>query len=347
MTQPTQIAIFGAGRWGTHLVRNFLEHPQAKLMAIVDPNPERLEALQQRYSLDADILLSADSTAVLENPEVEAVAIATPAVTHYSLIEKALKQGCHVLAEKPLTLDPQESLALCRLAEAQQRQLFVDHTYLFHPAVERGQALIHSGCLGALRYGYAARTHLGPVRQDVDALWDLAIHDIVIFNRWLGEEPIKVQATGHIWLQSEVSPLSPVGLSDLVWVKLTYKSGFQASIHLCWLNPDKQRRLCVVGEQGTLIFDELSAQAPLSIQYGQFEQQPIDDRQSRFTPINERREIIPLEAAEPLRQVCDRFLHSVATNTRSPISSGWVGAKLVNILAALTQSLAQGREIEI
>lgn len=341
-----QIAILGAGRWGTHLVRNFLEHPQAEVVAIVDPNPERLAALQQRHALDPGIF-STDWAAVLERPEVEAVAIATPAVTHYPLIETALKSGCHVLAEKPLTLDPQEARQLCQLAEQQQRHLLVDHTYLFHPAVARGREVVQSGDLGELRYGYAARTHLGPVRQDVDALWDLAIHDIVIFNHWLQAEPIRVEATGQVWLQQHPLPLNPQGLVDLVWVKLTYPSGFQAAIHLCWLNPDKQRRLCVAGSQGTLIFDELRAEAPLSIQYGQFDPQPLAEGQSRFVPMAERREVLTLEAGEPLRRVCDRFLHCITTQTAPSLSSGWVGAKLVNILAALTQSLNQGKPIDI
>ncbi len=111
------------------------------------------------------------------------------------LIKDALKQGYHVLAEKPLTLNPAECQELCQLAEQQHSILMVDHTYLFHPAVEQGQAVVQAGKLGDLRYGYATRTHLGPVRQDVDALWDLAIHDIAIFNNWLGQIPVKVQAT--------------------------------------------------------------------------------------------------------------------------------------------------------
>jgi predicted dehydrogenase len=169
-----------------------------------------------------------------------------------------------VLAEKPLTLKLSESQALCDLAQQQQRQLVIDHTYLFHPVVETGQQVIAKGKLGDLRYGYAARTHLEPVRPDVDALWDLAIHDIAIFNTWLGQTPIQVQATGTVWLQpdrefetdriQDLTPISNSGLSDIVMATLTYPNGFRAFLHLCWLNPDKQRRLGVVGSEGTLIF---------------------------------------------------------------------------------------------
>lgn len=328
------IAVFGAGRWGVHLVRNFLEHPNARLVAVVDPEGDRLNALAERFALN-DVQLSTDWAAVMQRQDVQGVAIATPATTHALLIQAALEQGRHVLSEKPLTLDPAESLKLCQLAEQHQRQLVIDHTYLFHPAVRQGRKTVQTGTLGELRYGYAARTHLGPVRQDVDALWDLAIHDIAIFNHWLNETPTQVQAQGTVWLQSQ-SPNTqffPQGLSDLVWLKLIYPSGFQASVHLCWFNPDKQRRLCIAGSQGTLIFDELSA-SPLTLQRGYLEQ--IDPY---FIPAGQSNEALQLEPAEPLRQVCDHFLTCIAQNRPSEISSGWVGAKLVQILSALTTSL--------
>jgi len=336
------IAVFGAGRWGVHLVRNFLQHPNARLVAVVDPEGDRLDALAKRFPLDLDnVKLSSDWAAVMRLQDVRGVAIATPATTHALLIQAALEQGHHVLSEKPLTLDPEESIQLCQLAEQYQRQLVVDHTYLFHPAVQQGKTTLQTGTLGELRYGYAARTHLGPVRQDVDALWDLAIHDIAIFNHWLNETPTQVQAQGTVWLQSQ-SPnaqLFPHGLSDLVWLKLIYPSGFQALIHLCWFNPDKQRRLCVAGSQGTLIFDEL-ATSPLTLQRGHLEQVA-----SYFVPAGQSSEALLLEPAEPLRQVCDHFLHCVAHNRPSEISSGWVGAKLVQILSALTASLNQDGQV--
>ncbi|MBC6477333.1 MAG: Gfo/Idh/MocA family oxidoreductase [Hormoscilla sp. GM7CHS1pb] len=333
MTNQTTIAVLGAGRWGNHLVRNFHQHPQARLLAVVDPNSERLAAVQERYNLDARVTLTSDWQSVL--PQVEAVAIATPASTHYSLIKAALEQNCHVLAEKPLTLDNNECRSLCHLADQLQLQLVVDHTYLFNPAVVRGKEVVSSGCLGELRYGYAARTNLGPVRQDVDAMWDLAIHDITIFNSWLGEIPVRVRAWGTTWLQA--------GLADVVWVILTYPSGFQATIHVSWSNPDKQRRLGVVGSQGSLIFDEMLTETPLRIEYGSFAQ-----KGDRFMPVDVRREVVQVEAAEPLGKVCDHFLACVHANRRSDISSGQVGAQLVAILRAIAESLnQQGQPIEI
>lgn len=336
---PVKLALFGVGRWGNHLLRNLIEHPQAQLIAIADPSAERMNTLARQYQLEQQqITATTDWQAALQLPEVEAVVIATPAATHYPMIRAALERGCHVMAEKPLTLNHAESLELCQLAEQQQRQLVIDHTYLFHPAVQQGKTSIQQGLIGDLRYGYAARTHLGPVRQDVDALWDLAIHDIAIFNHWLNAVPHQVQAWGMAWLQPAGFPAHQSGaqLSDLVWVKLIYPSGFQASIHLCWSNPDKQRRLSVVGSQGTLVFDELAA-APLTLLQGHLEPQ-----EGQFIPCQQQQQqALAIEPAEPLRAVCTHFLDCVQQNRASDISSGWLGANLIQILAALTQSLQQ------
>ncbi len=365
MTNQIKIAVVGVGRWGIHWLRNILEHPQTQLAAVVEPDQERLATVRKQYNLDENVLLTAHLQQLKEVDKLEAVIVATPATTHYKLISDALRWGYHVLAEKPLTLDPKECEELCQLAQASQRLLMVDHTYLFHPAVESGKNVISSGKLGDLRYGYATRTHLGPVRQDVDALWDLAIHDIAIFNYWLGQSPVQVQATGSVWLQTtstqientpvkdtqtinqNISAFSPLqssspknpnqGLSDLVWLKLIYPDNFQANIHLCWLNPDKQRRLGIVGSRGNLIFDEMSQYSPLSFLGGEFEV-----RENQFIPINQSREVIPIETAEPLRRVCDRFVHCIRHNTPVTVSSGWVGTELVKILTALTTSLHQG-----
>lgn len=361
-SDKTGIAILGAGRWGIHLVRNFLAHPQAQILAVVDHRPERLSALSKRFGTHPGsdsswdtVILAEDWSAVRRLPGLEAVVIATPAVTHYELIADALQLGYHVLAEKPLTVDPATAAELCQLAEKQHCQLVVDQTYLFHPAVERGRDVLKEGRIGDLRYGYAARTNIGPVRHDVDALWDLAIHDIAIFNSWLGATPIQVQATGTVWLQgtkqqtsqksivnSENTFPSPVpnlqGLADVVWLTLTYPSGFQALIHVCWLNPDKQRRLGVVGSEGTLVFDELQPQAMLTLQEGRFEETSA----SPYTPTNLKQEVISLPAEEPLARVCGHFLDCVQKNQPSPISSGWLGTQLVQILSGLSQSLQLG-----
>jgi predicted dehydrogenase len=339
---PIKLALLGVGRWGTHLLRNFLAQPQAEIIAVVEPSIERLQSLPQQFELPDSTWLTSDWTEALNLPGLEAVVIATPAATHYPLIRAALERGLHVLAEKPLTLKVEEAIELCELADQQQRQLIIDHTYLFHPAVQQGRSIVQQGKLGELRYGYATRTHLGPVRQDVDALWDLAVHDIAIFNHWLKETPLQVQAQGTSWLQGCLAQC-PSGLADLVWIRLTYPSGFQATIHLCWANPDKQRRLCLAGSQGTLVFDELKGDAPLTLLQGR-----LEANQQHFVPMDHQQEVIPVEAIEPLHQVCHHFLSCIQQGITSPISSGWLGAELVQILSALTASLqVGGKAIEV
>jgi predicted dehydrogenase len=332
----TRIAVFGAGRWGIHFVRHLSNHPSARLVGVVDPSSEKLKFCRDKFGSDeSETIFTTDRESLYERTELDAVVIATPAITHYSLITEALDRGYHVLAEKPLTLDPVQCEELTRLAGEKGRILFVDHTYLFHGAVREGRKVLQSGAIGRPRYGYAARTHLGPVRQDVSALWDLAIHDIAIFNSWLDSSPVEVQARGTVWLQP--------GIPDLVWVNLMYPDGFQASIHLCWLNPDKQRRLAIAGTTGTLIFDELNSDAPLTLQKGTFDRQG-----DYFIPVDRSTEIIPVTKGEPLREVIDRFLEAIATNTDSPISSGKVGTELVKILHALDRSLSlQGETITV
>jgi predicted dehydrogenase len=338
------IIILGIGRWGVHWVRNFSQHPQVRIVAVVDPDPARLaECKAKLLPNEPDAVMATDWQQVRQLPGIDAVVVATPASTHYPLIADALKLGYHVLAEKPLTLDPVECVELTRLAEKQQRQLLVDHTYLFNPAVVKGQQVVRSNLLGQLRYGYATRTHLGPVRQDVDALWDLAIHDIAIFNHWLGQTPIEVQANGSMWLQ-QPQPKSDRnlfvgGLSDLVWLTLTYPDGIKAYIHLCWLNPDKQRRLCLVGDRGTLIFDEMSAESPLTVQWGYLQQQG-----EKFIPDGIKCESIDFEKYEPLSQVCSTFVQNILSPSDSFAASGWLGAQLVQTLTCLSQSLQEGGE---
>ncbi len=340
MTQasPSQeqidLVLFGAGRWGTHLLRNFLNHPQIRLRAVVEASETRLMTLADELN-GSSIAVMSDWQAAMDIESVVGCAIATPAATHHKLIETALRRKLHVLAEKPLTLDVASSQALCDLAAQQNRQLIVDHTYLFHSAVTAGKNALPS--LGKPRYGYATRTHLGPVRRDVDALWDLAIHDISIFNHWLGESPVQVQAHGSSWLQPQIkTPLSPNGLADTVCCQLRYPSGFQATIHLCWVNHDKQRRLCVVGDDATLIFDEMDTQSPLTLKRGQFSNQD-----GWLIPSDIESKTIAVSPSEPLKNVCNHFVRCIQSNARSPISSGEAGTELVSVLVALSKSMNQ------
>ncbi len=336
-TQATlRIAMMGVGRWGSHLLRNFLQNPNVTVSAVIDPWQPNLTRSQETFAAIAptDTQWLTDWQTALNTLELDAIVVATPAETHYAVIHAALSKGLHVLAEKPLTLTVSESLELCELAQRNNVQLIVDHTYLFNPAITRGRRAIQD--LGNLRYGYATRTHLAPVRQDVDALWDLAIHDIAILNHWLGDRPVRVMARGQGWLQNDKqTELSPTGLADTIWATLEYANGFCADLHFSWLNCDKQRRMAIVGDRGTLIFDELAAE-PLVIQYGEL----VRTEQS-FSPDRQSREVLSLVPQEPLKALCEHFVYCIQQNENSSISSGWLGADLVMVLVALSESMKQ------
>lgn len=345
--QPLGIAVLGAGRWGRHWIRNLSQSDRVRLVGVADPSPHTLQRVVQDLRLPNTVQLQVDWRQVIANPAVDAIVVATPAASHFEVIRTALEADRHVLAEKPLTLNSHDGQILCQLAEQRDRLLMVDHTYLFHPAIAAGQTWLWPGgrprqrawqpsAIGDLRYGYASRTHLGPVRQDVDALWDLAIHDIAIFNHWLGQMPHAVQAQGQIWLQPDQrTSLSPRGLADQVWATLHYPSGFTAQLHLAWLNPDKQRRLVMVGDRGALIFDELSP-TPLVCQHGQF-----GSAGAGFVPENLSTEAIAVAADQPLDRVLAHFLDCMEQGIPCR-SSGVLGNDLVTILLALSESLQRG-----
>lgn len=327
-----RLAVIGVGRWGRHFVRLFAQHPAVELVALVDHQRSHLRAIAKALQLPATVQLDTDLATVLETAQLDAVVIATPATSHLALIQTALRQGLHVLAEKPLTLQVADCLTLTHLAQTQGVQLFVDHTYGFHPAVQRGRAAILD--LGPLRYGYATRSHLGPVRQDVDVLWDLAIHDLTIFNRWLGQSPDQVQAHAQSWLQS--------GIADVVWATLVYPGGFQVTCHWSWGNPDKQRRLGIVGDRGTLLFDELNPTAPLQIRWGE----SCPTGQGGFVPEKVHDESLSINPQEPLQNVCARFVESIETGHCPAIASGAMATRLVAVLEALARSLLAGGGVQ-
>ncbi|MBF2086915.1 MAG: Gfo/Idh/MocA family oxidoreductase [Thermoleptolyngbya sp. C42_A2020_037] len=335
-----------------HLLRNFLALPGVRVVAIADPSTTRLQTAVTQLGLahrTPAVLALTDWAAALALDGVDAVAIATPASTHAALLRTALNRGLHGFVEKPLTLCAAEGRELCQLAAEQGRRLVVDHTYLFHPAVQAGRSLVQQGQLGQLRYGSSSRTHLGPVRSDVDVLWDLATHDIAIFNHWLGERPVQVQAWGTVWLQPALTPqlgaiaqethqaktAVQAGLSDLVWARLFYPSRFQAMLQVCWLNPDRQRRLSVVGDRASLIFDEMATDL-LMLQTG-----ALVLRDGQFFPTTQERRAIAVSREEPLRRACEHFVDCVRGDRPSGLSSGEVGVGLITILEALSRSMNQ------
>jgi len=321
------IAILGVGRWGSHFIKILQQNSSVQLRAIVDPNPHALENCQKKYNLDSEkVKLLNNWEEIKKISDLNTVIVTTPATTHYGLIKSLLESGYHVLSEKPLTTNSSECIELTQLAASKNLQLFVDHTYLFNPLIHQARSIIDSGKLGHLKYAYASRTHLDAIRQDVDVIWDLAIHDISMFNFLLNQKPIKVRGEGQYWLRKN--------LADMAWLKLYYPDDFIATIHVSWLNHDKQRKLTVVGEKSSLIFDEMSTQSPLVLQWGE-----VKDNISHIAVENRSTEIIDHAPFNTLQLMCDRFLDNIKNNHQDKISGGKLAADLVRILEALSLSL--------
>ena len=241
-----KVAVVGSGYWGKNLVRNL--HTLGALGAICDTDPEVLESFKQMYK---EIPTIKDFTDLLEDsaPIVDALAIATPAETHYELTRKGLLAGKHVLVEKPLALTVSDGLELAELAEEEELNLMVGHVLHYHPAVIKLKELVDSGELGKIQYLYSMRLNMGKIRAEENILWSFAPHDISVILMLLDEVPATVHATGGSYLQEQVP--------DTTLTTMDFASGVKAHIFVSWLHPFKEQKLVVVGDKRMAVFDDL------------------------------------------------------------------------------------------
>lgn len=242
------LAQIGCGYWGPNLLRNFSALKGARVKYVADASPERRQFVETNFPRTSAV----DSTdTILSDPEVNGVIIATPAATHFAIARKAIESGKHVFVEKPLATTVAEVDELAACANRHQRQVMVGHTFLYNSAVRYVKKLIDSGELGEVRYIYSQRLNLGRIRGDVDALWNLAPHDISIVQYWLGEaNPLTVTRQGMAYMQD--------GVDDVVFLSLTYPGKVLVSIHVSWLDPQKVRKMIVVGSKKMVIYDDVA-----------------------------------------------------------------------------------------
>jgi predicted dehydrogenase len=337
----TGVAIFGAGHWGPHLVRNFSTLHGSQMLWVVETDEIRRKMIGERFP---GVATTSDIEDPLSDDRVDAVVIATPTSTHAALVEAALAAGKHVMVEKPLTNDLESAATLCRLAEESDRVLMVGHVFLFNSAVKGAKSYIDNGDLGTIRYISMVRTNLGPVRYDVNAAWDLASHDISIANYWLGAPPLSVSALGGSWVNE--------GIEDSVFLTLRYPDKVLVHIEASWMNPSKRRLISVVGRDQMLTVDDMDLMEPLRIYdkgIDEDESGPVSDTFAGFrAQIREGQVIIPrITAGEPLRSECEEFLSRVRGGT-GDLSDGWAGAGVVAALVAADMSMAeQGRLVDV
>lgn len=331
--QPTgagriRIAVLGAGAWGSNHVRALVHEPRAALVAIADPDPRaRLRAA----GLAPTARCVADADEVIGDPDVDAIVIATPAITHATLALAALAAGKHVLVEKPLALDVADASRVAAAAAASGRVAMVGHLMVYHPAVVRLRQLLVDGAFGDLRYLHAIRANLGRLRQDENVLWSLGPHDLSMLDFLLGQQPVSVAARG----QSVLQP----GIEDVVFLTLRYAGGEMAGIHLSWLHPRKERRLTLVGGHKMAEFDDV-APDKLRIYDKGYDRPPEFTQFAEYLTLRDGDVHVPHVAMEePLRLELRHFLDCIERGT-PPITDLASGVRVVEVLAAASRSLA-------
>jgi predicted dehydrogenase len=329
-----RVALIGFGHWGPNYARILAGTlTGARLVACAEPSASRLAAFERQYPAARAY---ADYRRMLRDGDVDAAIIATPTSTHREVAEECLNAGLDVLVEKPLASTVTDAEAIVALARGVNRTLMVGHTFLFNPAVQAIKRYLDEGSLGEIRYMYFQRTGLGPIRQDVNALWDLAPHDMSMLRYWLNDDPIELVARGESYLKPNTD--------DVVFVTLTYPHKVLASVHVSWLDPVKVRRVTVVGDRKMVVFDDTHATEKLRIYDKGADYQPRDGEYAQFiASVRDGDIVIPrLPAVEPLREELAHFVTCITSDTE-PITSGEDGIAVVRVLEAADRALLEAQ----
>jgi predicted dehydrogenase len=326
------VAIIGCGYWGGNYVRVFSELPESRVVAICDSHLERLQEMGRRFP-QAILTNTVEETTQLA--EVDAVVVCTGATTHYDIAQRCLTAGKHVLVEKPLTTSITDGEELIALAEERGVTLMVGHTFLYNAGVKKVKEYLDQDDMGHIYYLYARRTNLGPIRHDINALWDLAPHDISIFNYLLGQTPEWVSAVGAKVLRN--------GREDVGFITLGYASGVIGNIHISWADPNKVRELVVVGSNKRIVFDDTKVFERVKVyEKGVILAEPEATTYCEYHFLMRDGDIISprIEVSEPLKNQCSHFLSCVRQGQR-PFTDGFAGLAVVRVMEAVDRSIAQ------
>ena len=329
------VGVIGCGYWGPQLIRNFHTTPGAALVAIADQRQDRLDYVRQHYP---EARRHRNHVELLESAGIDAVVVATPIHTHYQVARDALLAGKHVMVEKPLTASAWEGAELVQLARARGVTLMVGHTFVYNPAVTELRRIVQSGELGRIFYADGARLNLGLFQKELNVAWDLAPHDISILLHVLDQFPVEVAARGSAFIQPSVH--------DVVYLDLIFPLGIQARIHVSWLDPDKVRRMTIVGDRRMVVYDDVSLTEKIRV-YDKGVVMPITDSFGEFQLSYRHGDIrVPyLESSEPLRLEVEHYVHCVRTG-ETPRSDGLQGLGVTTVLEAADRSLANGGRLQ-
>lgn len=339
-TEMIRVGVIGYGYWGPNLVRNFADSRNAEFVAVSDLRPERLASLNKRYPMAHTTTNHQD---LLRDNNVDAIAIATPISTHFPLAMEALRAGKHVLVEKPLAASSEEAALLIEEAERRRLVLMVDHTFVYTGAVRKIQDLVSTGTLGEIYYYDSVRVNLGLFQNDVNVIWDLAVHDLSILDNVIPQRPSAVSATGasHV----------PGGTENIAYLTIFFDSSLIAHIHVNWLAPVKLRRTLIGGSRKMIVYDDLELSEKVKV----YDKGVTVTNHLSEEKINEIRVgyrtgdmIAPrVDVTEALQTELEHFVRCIE-GSEYPITDGIAGLRIVQILEAATRSMRnQGRPVRL
>ena len=329
-----KVAVVGAGYWGKNLVRNFATANRCNLKYVCDLD-EKLLAVQKKSFPFIETVTSLDD--VLGDGEIDAVVVATGVPSHFKIAKKSLEAGKHTYVEKPLTSTGREAKTIVELAREKNLKLMVGHLLEYHPAVDYLKGMIDQGKLGQPYYMYTQRVNLGIVRQNENAWWSLAPHDISIICYLLGSEPVSVAAQGQCYLQKDVE--------DVVFATIKFADGKMANVHCSWLDPHKIRKMTVVGSEKMVTFDDMEATEKIRVyDRGAAIKRDITTSYTDIISLRFGDIVIPkTSGGEPLSMECKHFVDSVLDNGQIR-SDGVEGLRVVRVLEAGQKSLKSNGE---
>ncbi len=324
-----RIGIIGYGYWGPNLLRNFSELPGASAVAVADLDTRKLALVQKRYPA---VKVTTDFQALLNDHDIDAIAIATPVSTHFELGMAALKAGKHLWIEKPVAETSLQARKLMEEAGKRRRVLFVDHTFVYTGAVRKMGEVVRSGDLGRIYYYDSIRVNLGLFQRDVNVVSDLAVHDFSILDYLLGEHPSAVSASG-----ANHFPGTP---ENLAYITLFYDSGTIAHVNVSWLAPVKVRQILLGGSKQMIIYDDLEPSEKIKI-YDKGVSFTDDPKQIHEMRVGYRTGDMwapKLDMAEALHTGGKHFVECIE-QSKAPLTDGPLGLRVVELIEAATSSM--------
>ncbi len=324
-----RMAVIGCGYWGPNLIRNFNNVADCELRGIADLDAKRLDHVGRQYPQARKTL---DYRELLRDPEIDAIAVATPVSTHYPLGREVLEAGKHLFIEKPMCASADDCRRLIDLAAARRLQIMVGHTFLFTPAVRKIRDLMQAGELGDIYYVNISRVNLGLFQPDINVVWDLAPHDIAMLNHLFGAAPHVVSATGR----SYVRP----GNEDVAFLTLEYPGNQIAHIHVSWLDPNKIRQMTFVGSRKMLVYDDVSSLEKIRVYDKGVEKLSHYDSFGEFQLSYRYGDIVipKIDQIEPLKVEAAHFINCLQ-GTEKPLSDGATGLQVVEVLEKACESI--------